>query len=104
MTTRQLEITVIYAQPDHQWETTIRLPEGSPVTGALDATGVAATHQLSQPVDAAIFGKLVKPDHVLREGDRLEVLRPLIGDPKEIRRRRVKAGETMGKQRQRQYE
>jgi putative ubiquitin-RnfH superfamily antitoxin RatB of RatAB toxin-antitoxin module len=36
-----------------------------------------------------IFGRLVADDHVLRDGDRVEVLRPLVNDPKEIRRRRA---------------
>ncbi|WP_018150181.1 RnfH family protein [Leeia oryzae] len=104
MTTRPLEITVIYALPDRQWESIVQLPEGSTVAAAIHASGVVETNQLKAPVEASIFGKLAKPDHVLREGDRLEILRSLVGDPKEIRRRRVKAGETMGKQRQRQYE
>ncbi len=37
----------------------------------------------------AIFGRLAADDRVVRDGDRVEVLRPLVNDPKEIRRRRA---------------
>ena len=36
-----------------------------------------------------IFGKRVKDDTVLRDGDRIEVYRPLVADPKDARRKRV---------------
>ena len=44
-----------------------------------------------------IFGKLVKPDTVLREHDRVEIYRPLIADPKEVRRQRALDGKVMKK-------
>ncbi len=36
-----------------------------------------------------IFGKAVKADHKLRAGDRVEIYRPLIADPKEVRKKRA---------------
>ena len=44
-----------------------------------------------------IFGKLVKTDTVLRDKDRIEIYRPLIADPKEVRRRRAEEGKAMKK-------
>jgi putative ubiquitin-RnfH superfamily antitoxin RatB of RatAB toxin-antitoxin module len=44
-----------------------------------------------------IFGKLTKPDAVLRDKDRIEIYRPLIADPKEIRRKRAEEGKIMKK-------
>jgi putative ubiquitin-RnfH superfamily antitoxin RatB of RatAB toxin-antitoxin module len=44
-----------------------------------------------------IFGKLTKPDTQLREGDRVEIYRPLIADPKEQRKKRAAAGKRMKK-------
>jgi len=41
-----------------------------------------------------IFGKTVKPEQTLRAGDRVEIYRPLIADPKEARRERAKQGKT----------
>ena len=40
----------------------------------------------------AVFGKLSKLDHVLRAGDRAEILRPLIADPKQARKKRAAQG------------
>ena len=42
--------------------------------------------------DIGIFGKAVRPDHVLESGDRIEIYRPLIADPKEVRKRRAAQG------------
>jgi putative ubiquitin-RnfH superfamily antitoxin RatB of RatAB toxin-antitoxin module len=44
-----------------------------------------------------IFGKLTQLDHVMRERDRIEIYRPLIADPKEIRRQRAAEGKDMKK-------
>ena len=42
--------------------------------------------------DLGIFGKAVAPQYKLSDGDRIEIYRPLIADPKEIRRQRAKMG------------
>ena len=44
-----------------------------------------------------IFGKLTKADTVLRDKDRIEIYRPLIADPKEVRRKRAEEGKVMKK-------
>jgi hypothetical protein len=44
-----------------------------------------------------IFGKISKKNQVLREHDRVEIYRPLIADPKEVRKQRAKKGKTMKK-------
>ena len=44
-----------------------------------------------------IFGKLTSLDHTLRDRDRVEIYRPLIADPKEIRRKRAAEGKDMKK-------
>jgi hypothetical protein len=46
---------------------------------------------LAQEVPFGVWGKRVTPDYVLREGDRVEIYRPLLADPKEARRRRARA-------------
>jgi len=47
--------------------------------------------------DIGIFGKAVRPDHVMENGDRIEVYRPLIADPKEVRKQRAAQGLRMKK-------
>lgn len=44
-----------------------------------------------------IFGKMVPDKQALREGDRIEIYRPLIADPKEVRKQRAAAGKRTGK-------
>jgi putative ubiquitin-RnfH superfamily antitoxin RatB of RatAB toxin-antitoxin module len=44
-----------------------------------------------------IFGKLAKPDQVLESGDRVEIYRPLIADPKEARKKRAAEGKVLRK-------
>src|SRR5690606_27056208 len=43
-----------------------------------------------------VFGRLCSSDRVLAAGDRVEIYRPLLADPKEVRRKRAAKGETMG--------
>jgi putative ubiquitin-RnfH superfamily antitoxin RatB of RatAB toxin-antitoxin module len=47
--------------------------------------------------DIGIFGKALRPDHELDNGDRIEIYRPLIADPKEVRKRRAAQGLRMKK-------
>ena len=47
--------------------------------------------------DIGIFGKAIRPDHVLENGDRIEIYRPLIADPKEVRKQRAAQGLRMKK-------
>ena len=44
-----------------------------------------------------VFAKLVKGDAVLRDRDRVEIYRPLIADPKDVRRKRAEEGKVMKK-------
>ena len=57
---------------------------------------VAADHTLG------VFGKRVKPDHVLGSGDRVEIYRPLKADPKIVRREMAALGKTMGNKKQKE--
>ncbi|MFM9382943.1 RnfH family protein [Pseudomonas sp. UV AK001] len=99
-----IEIEVVYASVDRQVLRTICVAEGSTVRAALSASGIDADFP---ELDLAgcpvgIFGKvIVDPDvRVVQEGDRLEIYRALLADPKEVRRlRAAKAAEAKaGKQ------
>ena len=45
-----------------------------------------------EPAVAGVWGKIRPPHYLLREGDRIEIYRPLKGDPKQARRARVRQG------------
>lgn len=82
-----MRVEVIRAWP-HRFESVeLDLPDGSTVAAAVAASGFDGLTP-GQPL--AVHGLMVEDDAVLREGDRVEVLRPLLLDPKEARRRRAR--------------
>lgn len=88
-----IELEVVYAGVDRQVLRVFSVPEGTSVRAALEASGIAAEFpQLDLATcSVGIFGKVVAdPDRqVVRAADRLEIYRPLLADPKEIRRLRA---------------
>jgi hypothetical protein len=95
----RLAIQVVCAEPGRQTVLALELPAGCTAAEAVERSGILALHP---DIDAAtcgigIFGREVRPDHPLRDGDRVEVLRPLQDDPRERRRRLAKQGRTMGR-------
>jgi putative ubiquitin-RnfH superfamily antitoxin RatB of RatAB toxin-antitoxin module len=95
----KIDIEVVYALPDKQTLLKQQVAAGTTVLDAIRASGILEKHP---EIDIAssklgIFGKLIKPDTVLREKDRIEIYRPLIADPKEVRRKRAEEGKVMKK-------
>jgi hypothetical protein len=93
----QLEIT--YAKPERQEIISLKLPAGSTIQQAIEASGLLQRHP---EIDLAktkvgIYGKLSRMDTVVRERDRVEIYRPLIADPKEVRKQRAAEGKAMKK-------
>ena len=72
---------MVYALPERAERRTLELPAGA-TARALAAAGFTEVHAVG------VFGKRVALDQALREGDRVEIYRPLAVDPKEARRRR----------------
>lgn len=88
-----ISIEVVYAAVDRQELIKLSVPKGTTMLGALTASGIAqrfAELDLAQ-CPLGIFGRVVADPHVrqLEEGDRVEIYRPLLADPKEIRRMRA---------------
>jgi len=95
-----INVDVCYALRDRQEIVHLRLPEGCTVQRAIEASGLLQKHpeiDLAKGNKLGIFAKLVKPDAVLRDKDRVEIYRPLIADPKEVRRKRAEEGKVMKK-------
>ncbi len=95
----RINIEVVYALPDEQVLLKRSVPAGTTVAEALQASGVLAKHPEidMEKNKLGIFGKLTKADAVLRDKDRIEIYRPLIADPKEVRRQRAEQGKVMKK-------
>ena len=80
-----MKVEVIYATAEGARSEELELPKGTTVRAA-----VAASRFASTPVaGTAIFGKAVAGDRVLEDGDRIELLRELLIDPKDARRKRA---------------
>lgn len=80
-----IAVEVLLALPRESRSTRLRLEEGSTAAEAASASGLP----LEGIEGYAVFGERVRPNAPLRDGDRLELLRPLLLDPKEARRRRA---------------
>jgi putative ubiquitin-RnfH superfamily antitoxin RatB of RatAB toxin-antitoxin module len=86
-----LKIEVVYATPDRQVCYVLELEEGAKVGDAVARSGALAEFP---EIDltrnrVGIYGRLVTLGAPLGDGDRVEILRPLVADPKEARRRRA---------------
>lgn len=82
-----MKVEVVRAWPRRHLSRTLELREGATVSEAVAASGIDA----SGVSGVAVHGERVRPERVLREGDRVELLGPLLVDPKEARRRRAHA-------------
>ncbi|MGK2952408.1 MAG: RnfH family protein [Thiobacillus sp.] len=99
MNLAKLYVEVIYALPAQQPLLQVWLAEGATVEDAIRASGVLDEFP---EIDLAknkvgIFSKLVKLDEKVRDKDRVEIYRPLIADPKEVRRKRAEEGKVTKK-------
>lgn len=84
-------VEVAYALPDKQAIIEVEVPVGTTVLEAAHQSGIAEKFEDIDLENAklGIFGNLVAPTHVLHGGDRVEIYRPLIADPKEVRKARA---------------
>ena len=92
MGVKKIAVEVAYALPDKQVILATELPEGQTVEEAILASGILKRFDNIdlKKNKVGIFGKSTKLDHVLQDGDRVEVYRPITCDPKEVRRQRAK--------------
>ncbi|WP_277458171.1 MULTISPECIES: RnfH family protein [Methylococcus] len=86
-----MQVEVAYARPDVQVIIPVCVAEGVSAAEAIQTSGVL---EKFPEIDLAvnkigIFGKVCGLDQPLRQGDRVEIYRPLIADPKESRRQRA---------------
>lgn len=95
----KITIEVVYALPHEQTLLKVQVPPGSSLGDGVRLSGIQEKYP---EIDLdkgkfGIFGKLSKLDALLREKDRIEIYRPLLADPKEVRKRRAEEGKVMKK-------
>ncbi|GHU18785.1 UPF0125 protein [Betaproteobacteria bacterium] len=94
-----ITVEVVYALKDRQDLVTLKLPVGATAREAVERSGLP---ERFPGIDLAknklgVFAKSIKPDAILRDRDRVEIYRPLIADPKEVRKQRAAEGKMMKK-------
>lgn len=85
-------IEVVYARPDKQVLRKMTVASGTTAREAIEDARLAEEFPdlVVDETALGVFSRKVAPDYVLKPGDRLEIYRPLVADPKESRRRRAK--------------
>ena len=94
-----IEVEVAYALPERQTLLRLKVPQGTTAQQAVERSRLLERYP---DLDLAgsklgIFAKVVPPERELREGDRVEVYRPLIADPKAVRQKRAEEGKKLKK-------
>ncbi len=85
-----IAVTVVWATRDAQDIVHVALPTGATIADALAASGLVARHAIDPATTrCAIYGKLAADTARLADGDRVEITRPLVIDPKAARRLRA---------------
>ena len=86
-----MRVEVVIAWADRQLSFPVELPASARAWDAVKASGVVAVASDLDPsrTPIGVFSRLVTPDTLLQDGDRVEIYRPLPADPKATRRARV---------------
>jgi len=95
----QIQVEVVYGRQDRQKVVAVTLNEGATLREAVERSGLLSEFPEIdlEKNKLGIWNKLAKPDAVVRDKDRLEIYRPLIADPKEVRKQRAAEGKVMKK-------
>lgn len=99
MTEDRIRVEVSYAREDEQAIIPVEAEKGLTARQAIERSSILKRFS---EIDLAVnkigvFGKVTELDHALEAGDRVEIYRPLIADPKEARRKRAAKGKVMRK-------
>jgi len=99
--TQSINIEVAYALPEKQIIRSVNVDSGTTIGAAIVLSGIMMDFPELDTVleesKVGIFGKASTMTTVLQDGDRVEIYRPLIADPKEVRRKRAAEGKKMKK-------
>ncbi len=97
-----IKVSVVYATAKLQTIVELQVARGTNAIELFEMARLSETHvELDsvevERIELGIFGQKVSHDHLLEDGDRVEVYRALKADPKEVRRQLALIGKTMGK-------
>jgi putative ubiquitin-RnfH superfamily antitoxin RatB of RatAB toxin-antitoxin module len=88
-----ITVEVVFAVPERQKLVTVKLEQGATVADALTASGLKQQFRDTDfaGLQTGIWGRLADRGNVVRDGDRVEIYRELVRDPKEARRELARA-------------
>ena len=94
-----IPVEVAYALPDRQVIIALQVSPGATIAEIIRLSGILEQFPEIDPGNnkVGVFGKLGKLTDTLHAGDRVEIYRPLIADPKEVRKQRAAQGKAMKK-------
>jgi len=94
-----IAIEVAFALPKRQTLLSLQVPVGSTIRQAIETSGILATFpEIDLAVNkVGIWSRTAKLDEVVNAGDRIEIYRPLVADPKDMRRRRAEKAKDEGR-------
>lgn len=84
-----LQVSVAYAEESDGAWLSVEVPDGATVREAIEHSGILERfpHIDLDSQKVGIFGKVTQLENPVQEGDRVEIYRPIIADPKTVRRR-----------------
>jgi putative ubiquitin-RnfH superfamily antitoxin RatB of RatAB toxin-antitoxin module len=86
-----VKVELVYIDREQQTvHQRLELQQGATVADALHASGIHHSHPETKEMSVGVYAKQVTLETVLKDGDRVEIYRPLSLDPKENRRQRAR--------------
>lgn len=88
----KIRVEVVYATPEKQSLLRLKVPQGCTAAEAIERSGIREVFPdiVVNPENIGVFSRKIRPDYTLADGDRVEIYRPLIADPKEQRKQRAR--------------
>lgn len=95
----KINIEVVYGLPDHQVLLALEVEQSCDILTAIKQSGITLHFPEIEPekAEVGIFSRMAKLEQELRDGDRIEIYRPLIADPKELRKIRAERAKAEGR-------
>ena len=97
--TNSMMVEVIYALPEEQILFNVALNVAVTVKDVILQSKILEEYSELDidSMDVGLFGKATKMEQIVRDKDRIEIYRPLIADPKEVRKRKAAEGKKLKK-------
>jgi len=92
---QRISVSIVYAHADKQWLRQLHVARGTSAVELVELSGICkeivALNKIPiHELQLGVFAQKIAHDHLLQEGDRVEIYRSLLADPKEVRRELAK--------------